>query len=235
MFNFHKEPWHTPQGALIREVVFGMNDGLISIVCFIAGASSSIIDNHVILLAGLAAMFAGTLSMAFGGYLSTKSQVEFFKKEVAREKREIDEYPESERQELFEIFGSKGFTDEEVNMIVNRVTKDKTLWLDVMMKEELGLVQESFDNPWKIALVMGISFFSGGLIPLIPYIFIKIGNPVWVSIVLSLLALFCLGIGKARIANRSLLVGGIEILLIGSFCAIVGYLLGSLFSGMPGF
>ncbi|OGL41147.1 MAG: hypothetical protein A2042_09240, partial [Candidatus Schekmanbacteria bacterium GWA2_38_11] len=167
--------------------------------------------------------------------LSSKSQVEFFKKEVAREKREIDEYPESERQELFEIFGSKGFTDEEVNMIVNRVTKDKKLWLDVMMKEELGLVQESFDNPWKITGVMGISFFLGGIIPIIPYFLIKTGNPVWFSITLSLLALFGLGAGKARLANRKMWLGGVEILLIGSVCALIGYLLGSLFSGIPGF
>jgi len=235
LFNFHKEPWHTPQGALIREVVFGMNDGLISIVGFIAGASGAIADNRIILLAALAAMVAGTLSMAFGGYLSSKSQVEFFKKEIAREKREIDEYPENEKQELFEIFGSKGFTPEEVNMIVNRVTKDKKQWLDVMMKEELGLVQEKFDNPWKIAGVMGISFFSGGIVPIIPYFFIKTGNPLGFSIALSLLALFGLGAGKARLANRKMWVGGVEILVIGSVCAIIGYFLGSLFSGIPGF
>ena len=235
MINFHKEPWHSPQGALIREVVFGMNDGLISTVGFVAGASGAIKDNHIVLLAALAALFAGTLSMAFGAYLSSKSQVEFFKKEVNRERREIEEYPESERQELFEIYGAKGFNESEVAMIVDRVTKDKNLWLDVMMKEELGLVQESFDNPWKIAGVMGISFISGAIIPVIPYFFMKEGNPIGFSIAFSLLALFCLGIGKARLANRSLLIGGIEILLIGSFCAVIGYLLGSLFSGIPGF
>jgi len=235
LFNFHKEPWHSPQGALIREVVFGMNDGLISTVGFIAGASGAIADNHIILLAALAAVFAGTFSMAFGGYLSSKSQVEFFKKEVAREKREIDEFPENEKQELFEIYGSKGFTPDEVRMIVDRVTKDKKLWLDVMMKEELGLVQGSFDNPWKVAGVMGISFLSGGVIPVIPYLFIKTGTPITLSVALSLLALFGLGAGKARLANRKMWVGGAEVLVIGSACAVTGYLLGSLFSGIQGF
>lgn len=235
MFNFHKEPWHTPQGALIREVVFGMNDGLISTVGFVAGASGSIKDNHIILLAALAAMFAGTLSMAFGAYLSSKSQVEFFKREIEKERGEIEKYPENEKKELVEIYKAKGFEDNEIEMIINRIIKDKNLWLDIMAKEELGIIQESFDNPWKIAGVMGVSFMSGAVISVIPYIFIKGSNPVGFSIALSLIALFCLGVGKAKLANRKLWVGGIEILLIGSICAAIGYFLGSLFSGISGF
>ena len=101
---YHGETWHTPKGRAIREVVFGMNDGLITTLGFLAGISSAIAHGGVIVLAGLVEVIAGALSMAFGAYLSTKAQREYFQQEIARERREIEEVPEHEREEVAEIY-----------------------------------------------------------------------------------------------------------------------------------
>jgi predicted membrane protein (TIGR00267 family) len=226
MFNFHNEPWHTPQGRLIREVVFGMNDGLISIVGFVAGANKALDDRHSLLLATLCAVFAGAISMALGAYLSSKSQVEFFKSEIEREKREIEEFPENERKEIREIYKEKGFSGEELEMVVKRITSDKRVWLDVMVKDELGLGQEQFDNPVKLAGIMGASFLAGGIVPVAPYLFLSSDKVFIFSVVFTCAALFFLGISKAKLAKRSLLIGGIEITILGGISALVGYFFG---------
>src|SRR3990167_15017 len=122
---FHDEDWHTPKGRQIREVVFGMNDGLVSTVGFVAGVTGSIKDSRIVFLTGMAAIVAGAVSMFLGAYLASKSQKEFFEMEIAREKREIIESPDKERQEIRDIFTDHGFTEDEVEMIVHRVTSDK--------------------------------------------------------------------------------------------------------------
>ena len=139
---FHDEDWHTPKGRIIREVVFGINDGLVTAIGFIAGVTVSMADVKMVLLSGLAEMVAGAISMFFGAYLSTKSQREFFDNEIKRETREIDEMPEKETEEIREIYSNLGFKEDEVEMIVKRVTSDKKLWVRFMMREELGIMEE---------------------------------------------------------------------------------------------
>jgi len=121
----HGETWHTPKGRAIREVVFGMMDGVVTTIGFLAGIHGSAISREYLLLAGMAEAFAGTLSMAFGAYLSSKSQKEYFEQEIAREKREIVEMPREEMQEIREIFRAKGFKEDEVDIVVKRITSDQ--------------------------------------------------------------------------------------------------------------
>src|SRR3989337_3416717 len=117
---FHDEDWHTPKGRQIREVVFGMNDGLVSTVGFVAGVTGSIAESRMVLFTGMGSIMAGATSMFIGAYLASKSQREFFQKELERERREIIESPEKEREEIREIFEGHGFTEDEVEMIVHR-------------------------------------------------------------------------------------------------------------------
>jgi VIT1/CCC1 family predicted Fe2+/Mn2+ transporter len=227
--HFHDETWHTPKGKLIREVVFGMNDGLITTIGFLAGVTLTMPDPDLVMLAVLAEVFAGTVSMSVGAYLSAKSQREFFQREIDRERREIEETPEHEADEIREIYRAKGFEPEEIEIIVRRVTADKERFLDFMLKEELGLVRESLDNPYTVAGVMGVSFLAGGMIPTIPLLVPGLGNPFPVSLGAALVALFGLGVGKARLARRNSWLGGVEILVLGSLAAGLGFLLGALF------
>ena len=232
---FHDEDWHTPKGRIIREVVFGINDGLVTAIGFIAGVTVSMADVKMVLLSGLAEMVAGAISMFFGAYLSTKSQREFFDNEIKRETREIDEMPEKETEEIREIYSNLGFKEDEVEMIVKRVTSDKKLWVRFMMREELGIMEETFDDPLKVGAIMGISFAIGSLPPLIPYMLMD--NPftaLKVAVVTSLLFLFGVGIGKTTVTKGNWLKSGIEVAIIGSIASGVGFIIGKIVSLVVG-
>jgi len=232
---FHDEDWHTPKGRIIREVVFGINDGLVTAIGFIAGVTVSMADVKMVLLSGLAEMVAGAISMFFGAYLSTKSQREFFDNEIKRETREIDEMPEKETEEIREIYSNLGFKEDEVEMIVKRVTSDKKLWVRFMMREELGIMEETFDDPLRVGSIMGISFAIGSLPPLIPYMIMD--NPftaLKVAVVTSLLFLFGVGIGKTTVTKGNWLKSGIEVAIIGSIASGVGFIIGKIVSLVVG-
>ncbi len=223
----HHEDWHTPKGRAIREIVFGMNDGLVTTIGFLAGVTSSIAQARYILLSGMAEIVAGAISMALGAYLATKSQREFFHSEIEQEKWEIDKMPEKEAEEIREIYGGMGFTRPEQEMIVNRVTKDKDVLLRFMKREELGLFDEHLDEPAGVALTMGLSFAAGALPPIAPYFFI--GDPrraIWVAVFLSVIFLFSMGVIKTRLTKVNALRSGLETTLLGIAAAGVGYLLG---------
>ncbi|TMA12568.1 MAG: hypothetical protein E6J89_04370 [Deltaproteobacteria bacterium] len=223
----HVEEWHTPRGRAIREVIFGMNDGLVTTIGFLAGVTGSIAQGRYILLAGTAEIVAGAISMALGAYLATKSQREFFHSEIEREKWEIEKMPEKEAQEIREIYGQMGFTRPEQEMIVNRVTSDKDILLRFMKREELGLFDEYLDDPPKVALTMGLSFAGGAVPPILPYFFM--GDPysaIWVAILLSVVFLFTAGVVKTRLTRVKPLRSGLETTLLGILACGIGYGLG---------
>ena len=223
----HHEDWHTPKGRAIREVIFGMNDGLVTTIGFLAGVTSSIAESRYILLAGMAEVVAGAIAMAMGAYLATKSQREFFHSEIEQEKWEIEKTPEKEAQEIREIYGDMGFTSPEQEMIVNRVTSDKDLLLRFMKREELGLFDEYLDDPKQVGLTMGLSFLGGSLPPILPYFFI--GDPhtaIWVAIFLSVIFLFSAGVAKTRLTKVKPLRSGLETTILGILASVVGYGLG---------
>lgn len=225
LYHFH-ESWHTPEGRAIREVIFGANDGLITTVGFVSGLSSSLsrAEHHIILIAGLAEVIAGAISMAIGAYLSTKSQREFFEKEIATELREIEENPQRERQEVREIYASRGFSPEEVEIVVERIAADKGQMLRFMVKEELGLVPEAFDSPVKNGFLMGFSFVVGALPPLLPYLFLPPLRALPFSLALAVLALFGFGVGKTHFTKKNWLKSGLEVVALGVLAAGIGYL-----------
>lgn len=226
--HFHDETWHTPKGRAIREVVFGMNDGLITTLCFLAGFTGAVANRNLIVLAGTAEVVAGAISMALGAYLSTKAQREFFEREIARERREIEEVPEHERAEIGEIYRARGFTEHEITILTNRITADKERWLRFMVREELGLMEESFDSPIESGGIMGVSFIIGALPPLLPYFFFPVAQALPLAITLSVLALFGIGIGKTRVTKARWLRSGLEMVVLGVIGAAIGYGLGEL-------
>lgn len=221
---YQEEAWHSPWGRRVREVVFGMNDGAVSTVGFLFGVASALADHQAILMAGMAEVLAGGVSMFFGGYLSTKSQQEFFENEIAREKREIEEMPAKEREEIRQIYRAKGFHhDEELDLVVKRITADKKIWLKCMMEEELGLILDSMDSPLKVAMVIGAAFFVGGFIPLVPFLFLSSAAALKASLLLTSAALFCLGGIKTVITHRPWAQSGLEAFGIGVLAAGIGY------------
>jgi vacuolar iron transporter family protein len=224
--NFHHEEWHTPKGRAIREVVFGVNDGLITTLGFLAGVTGSMRDHRMILLAALAEIVAGALSMSSGAYISSKSQRDFFQHEIEREKREIEEDPEHERNEIRQIYNERGFTDEEISILIRRITSDKDQWLRFMLKEELGLGQEVFENPIRIGLIVGLGFLAGSIIPVLPYLFLDAGPALLTATIASIIFLFAAGAFRSKITKLNWIQSGFEMLVIGMSAAAIGYFLG---------
>src|SRR5207245_11151874 len=141
------EAWHTPQGRLVREVIFGLNDGVISTIGFLAGVTATLGDVRTIALGGIAAAIAGAVAMGVGAFVSSKSQRAFFQAEIAREAWEIENMPDDERQEIREIYQKLGFSPDEVDIIVRRVTSNPALCLRGMSSAGLGLAEDVFASP----------------------------------------------------------------------------------------
>ncbi|MDE2060289.1 MAG: VIT1/CCC1 transporter family protein [candidate division NC10 bacterium] len=221
-----EQGWHSPKGRAIREVVFGVHDGLITTIGFLSGVNAASASWRVIVIAGLAGAFAQTLSMGFGAYLSTKSEREFYQREIARERLEIETAPENERDEMRQIYRSKGFPDNEVEIVVARVTANRELWLKVMMMEELGLIEERFDNPLKIGLLIGASSFVGAFLPILPYFFLELRWAFTASVGLAASALFATGAGKTLLTRKAWWSSGLEMMGIGLLVAVAGYGIG---------
>jgi VIT1/CCC1 family predicted Fe2+/Mn2+ transporter len=220
------ERWHEPLGRVLREIVFGMNDGLISQLGFVAGVSGALDQPGPIVVAGLAALVAGSVSMAIGGYLSVKAQQEFYLSEIRRELHEMETMPEHERDEVRQLYRAKGFDGPELERIVAAITANREVWLKVMMEEELGLFPEHDTRPLVSAAYTGASFALGALVPLLPYLFLPPLPALSVAVVLAAATLFGIGASKARLTRRHWLPSGLEIMGLGLLAAAIGYGIG---------
>ncbi|HLI25738.1 MAG TPA: VIT1/CCC1 transporter family protein [Chloroflexota bacterium] len=220
------ERWHEPLGRVLREIVFGMNDGLISQLTLVAGVSGALDQPGPIVVAGLAALVAGSVSMAIGGYLSVKAQQEFYASEIRRELYEMETMPEHEREEVRQLYRAKGLEGPELERVVAAITANRDVWLKVMMEEELGLFPEHDPRPVVSAAYTGASFALGALVPLLPYLFLPPLLALGVAIVLAAATLFGIGASKARLTRRHWLPSGLEIMSLGLLAAAVGYGIG---------
>ena len=212
----------------IREVVFGSQDGLISTVALVSSVAIATQQRTIVIVAGLAGALAGMISMATGSYLSSKAEKELHTAEIEREKLELEQRPEEETAELIEIYRREGFPQEEAEKLAWRIAQDKPLWLKTLIEKELGLSPELSQNPFKDALTMGISFILGAAVPILPYFFIPPIPAIPVSIGITILTLFGVGVLKAKVTRRNPWQSGLEILIIGSLSALLGYLIGTL-------
>lgn len=217
---------HGKSGSFVSEIIFGFNDGLVTILALTAGMASVISSNSIIILASLIASLGGSVSMSLGSYISTKSQREVYETQMKMEEKEIKELPETERKEIEEIYKKKGFKGKELKSIVNRITSNKRVWLDTMMRDELGLGEMLFKSPLKSAIFMFLFFIIGSIIPLSVYFFMKPSTAIIPSVLISLAGLFAAGSIKTRLTGRFWMKSGIELMLIGASAAAVGYYIG---------
>jgi len=172
-------------------------------------------------------MFTGAKAMAVQNYLAVKSQRELLNSEIERENWEIENKPDDERQEIEDIYKAKGFTGKDLEMIVNKITSNKKVWLDTMLNEELNLNLEIVGHPLKSALRMFGAFLVGGILPIIPFFFASGFIPLLVAIGISISTSFTVGAIKSRMANTSLIKGGIEMAGLGTGIALIGYGIGT--------
>ena len=227
----NKEKHKTNTGGIIREVVFGANDGMVSTLALVAGLTGAALNNWIIVLAGLTEVFTGAISMAVGTYISTKSQREYYNKELNKEKYEIKNLPKKEIEEVREIYRKKGFKGKDLDLIVKTITANKKRWLDEMMVNELGLVKSSYEKPINAGLWIGISFIIAGMIPVIPYLLkIEQNTALIYAGIFTIIALFIVGAVKGNLSARVWWKAGMEMVIIGGITATIGYLIGNMFS-----
>ena len=162
---------HKSSGMLIRDAIFGVNDGIVSMLALIAGLSAALMTTKVIIISAFAEAFAGALSMAVGTYISTKSQMEFLQHELGDENRSVVQRPRLERKHLIEIYRKKGFQGKELESIVDKIMSNPKVWKDVMQREELGFSPAILQNPIHSGFVMFIAFLIASMVPLVPYFF----------------------------------------------------------------
>src|SRR5713226_4296036 len=216
------EEWHGGGAESIRNVIYGVNDGLTATLGVLAGVGGATVDPRVVLIGGLSAMVASGVSMAGGAYLATKSQREVFEGQLAREAAEIEAMPDLEKAELVDIYRSKGLTPDEAATIVGRITSDKKVWLETQAREELGLDVSQFENPTREALVAGTSTLIGGAIPVLGYLLgrLVLGAVVngfaALAIAFVVSAVFLFGIGAARslVTGKGGIRSGLEMLAV---------------------
>ena len=224
----NRETWHTTGGGAMRELVFGVNDGLVSTLSLVSGVAGAAVSQGVVLLAGLAGLLSGAISMAAGAYISTKSQREVYEAQVAREREELEQEPEEEKAELRTLYRLKGYSVEEAERLVERISQDRDLMLESLVRDELGLMPEAFPNPLLAGAQSGGAFVVGAFIPLIGYLFFSGMTATLVSAGISIAALFVVGVLKTLFTGLSWLRSGLEMVVIGIFATAITYWIGSL-------
>jgi VIT1/CCC1 family predicted Fe2+/Mn2+ transporter/rubrerythrin len=220
-------------GDFVRDLIFGLNDGVVSNFSLLSGVAGAGSSHRVVLLAGVAGLIAGAVAMAAGAYLSNKSQREVVAEEVRREAEEIDYAPEEERDELRRIYRLKGFSDDEVEILVRRITSDRQRWLETLVTEELGLSMTGGPPPLLDALFAGGGFGIGALVPLLPFLFAAGTVPLVAAAVLSVVGLFLMGASKTLVTSRSVVRSGLEMVVVGVGAAAVTNVVGRLIGGGP--
>jgi VIT1/CCC1 family predicted Fe2+/Mn2+ transporter/rubrerythrin len=224
------ERWRVASLGRIREVVFGGQDGLLSTMLLVTAVAASGASNTTVLISGLAGALAGMVSMATGAFLGSRSEQDVQRAEIAKEARELEEHPAEELAELVVLYQREGLSFSDAQGVAEHIAADKDLWLRTLVEKELGLSPDITSNPIKDALAMGAAFIVGAVIPIIPYFFIHDKVGIAVSVSATLVGLFVLGMGKGRIVQKSPVLQGLEILLIGAAAAGVGFGLGE---GIP--
>ena len=220
----------------IGDLVYGGLDGIITTFAVVSGVAGADLGTGVVLILGLANLLADGFSMATGAFLSSKSEKEYYDKEREREMWEVEHFPEGERAELCEIYRRQGYSKEEARQLVEIKSREKERWVDAMMVEELGLVKDE-RNPLLNGLATLAAFIVAGSVPLLVYLAglvvpVPSESAFPVSLALSGLALFGLGVAKVRVTYQNPLRSGAEMLLVGGLAAAVAYGTGALLRGL---
>ncbi len=223
----HTDP-HRRQVSGLSDIILGGQDGLVNVLGVILGVAAATNDPRIVLVAGLAATFAESVSMGAVAYTSTLADADYYDSEREREHRHIDQAPQLEKQEIRQIYAEKGFKGDLLDRIVETITANRDVWVAVMMSEEHQLTPTDRKTAWKVALVVGFSAIIGSLIPLIPFAFLPVGLSMGVSVAITALVLFMVGVYKARITVGKPAKSGLEMAVIGTLSALVGYAVGAL-------
>ena len=217
---------HFTAGEVVRDIVIGMSDGLTVPFALAAGLTGAIDSSRIVVTAGFAEIAAGSIAMGLGGYLAARGDSEHYESERAREVKEVKEVPDTEADEITDIFQEYGVTPEESGPTVNSLRRRPNEWVDFMMKFELGLEEPDPKRARQSAATIAGSYVAGGLIPLAPYLFEHSARgALWYSVGMTLVALGVFGFIKGRFTGVSPLKSASQTVVIGGTAAAAAFLI----------
>jgi VIT1/CCC1 family predicted Fe2+/Mn2+ transporter len=215
---------HFTATETVRDIVIGMSDGLTVPFALAAGLSGAVASTGIVVTAGLAEIAAGSIAMGLGGYLAARTDLEHYQSERVREMAEVRMMPDLEAEEVAQVFSSYGLNEEQIPPVVTAIRADPDRWVDFMMRFELGLEAPDPRRARQSAFTIAASYIVGGLIPLASYMLLTdITIALWVSIGVTLVALFIFGYVKGRFTGLNPLRGGIQTVIIGGVAAAAAF------------
>ena len=227
----HHDPHHGE--FRLSDVILGGQDGLVNVLGVILGVAAATSDTRIVIAAGLAATFAESISMGAVAYTSTLAENDLYHSEREREYRHIHLAPDVEIEEIRDIYRKKGFDGETLEKIVEVITSNHDVWVNVMMSEEFQLTPPEKSRAFNSAMLVGFSALIGSFIPLFPFFFWTVRLSIWLSIIVAALTLFFVGVYKARVTVGKPFRSGMEMAIIGTLSALAGYVAGWFFKVPP--
>jgi VIT1/CCC1 family predicted Fe2+/Mn2+ transporter len=222
-------PHGTIGGNALRAAVLGANDGLVSNLSLVMGVAGAELDSRSILITGIAGLLAGASSMAMGEWVSVQSSRELYARQIAIERREIEETPEKEAQEFVDMYMAKGLSEPLARQVSAQLMENPEYALDTMVREELGINPEDLGgSALEAAGASFLLFAVGAIVPVIPFLLLSGMTAVWVSLAASALALFVMGAAITFITGRNPLYSGARQLLFGMAAAGLTFAIGKL-------
>jgi VIT1/CCC1 family predicted Fe2+/Mn2+ transporter len=225
---------HFESSATVRDIVIGLSDGLTVPFALAAGLSGAVASSHIVVLAGLAEIAAGSIAMGLGGYLAARGDAEHYVSERQREEREIIERTRDEEEEIYEIFEQYSVDRASATPVLNALKRNPTAWVDFMMRFELGLEEPARSRAHRSALTIAASYIAGGFIPLLPYMLVEDNlTALKLSVVITLLALAIFGALKGKLVGTGWFRSALQTVIIGGVAAAAAYTLARLLNTPP--
>src|SRR5579859_1744711 len=212
--------------ARVRQLVFGSLDGLLVPLGVVSGVAAGTNSTAAVVVAGIAEAFAGAVSMGAGEFISSRSESQTQRTQIASELRLIERQPSEERREMVEVFKHDGVSDHDADAIATILARYPDAFNTTMVEKELGLTIHPRTVQLPEALTMSTSYIAGSIFPLIAYLFFPVPQALPISIVLTALALVIVGVIKGKLAGLNLLWSTLEVVAVGALSAGGGYLLG---------
>jgi len=216
--------------SYISDFVFAGIDGTVTTFAVVSGVEGAALSPAIVLILGFANLLADGFSMAVGNYMGLKSTLEYHQRVRRIEEHSVEKEPELEREEIRNIFKDKGFSGKQLEDAVEIITSDRKIWVDTMMKDELGIIEEQ-KSPLKGGFVTFFAFNLIGFIPLLSYLISYLIHAYkyqsfTISIILTSIALFIVGSIKGKIVETNWLKSGLGTFILGGIAASIAYLVG---------
>ncbi|TSC72062.1 MAG: hypothetical protein G01um101470_418 [Parcubacteria group bacterium Gr01-1014_70] len=218
---------HRAGGLYLKDIVYGANDGIITTFAVVAGVAGAGLDSSVVVLLGFANLLADGFSMAVSNYLGSKSGRDYAMYERRTEELELRHEPEEEFAEMTGYLRRKGYVKKDAESLLPLLSKNKEFWLDIMMREELGIgPPEKNGQSVRSATATFFAFVIAGAIPLLPYVLVSRDSFFALAIAGTAASLFVVGALRTLLTNHRWYLAGFEMLFVGGIAACIAYSIG---------